>query len=66
MLHQELVRAATVLAAFLFCFYYFMKPEREAAWLKRDCGIRVEPAQITDEIRKECHRYLREMAKHKP
>ena len=65
MLHQEMVRAATVLAALLYGFYYFTEPDREAAWIKRECGIRVEPSEITDELRKRCHQYLREMAKHK-
>lgn len=65
MLHQELVRAATIVAVILLGFGYYMKPQREATKLKRDCGMMVEPSKITDEMRNECARYLKEIQKYR-
>lgn len=63
MLHQELVRALTIVSILLLVFAYYMKPHRESVALKRDCGIHVEPSEITDSIRNECARILRDLEK---
>jgi hypothetical protein len=65
MVHQELIRAATLLAVLLVAFVFFMKPEREARQLKHDCGMIVEPSRITDEMRQACANYVRETQKYK-
>lgn len=65
MLHQELVRALTCVSIILLVFAYYMKPHRESVALKRDCGIHVEPSQITDAVRKECARILKDLEKYK-
>lgn len=65
MLHQELIRATTLLVAILFLFYYLTRAEREAVQLRRDCGIVIEQDKITDKHRADCNRYLKEMQKYK-
>ena len=65
MLHQELIRATTLLVAIFFLFYYFTKTDREASALRRDCGIVVERDKITNQQRSDCASYLKEMQKYK-
>lgn len=64
MLHQEIIRAATVLAALLFLFSWITQPTRESRRLLRDCGIVIEPDRVTEEIKQHCDRYLREIKKY--
>lgn len=65
MLHQELIRATTLLVAIFFLFYYFTQADREASALRRDCGIVVDRDKITNQQRADCARYLKEMQKYK-
>jgi len=65
MIHQELIRATTLLVAVFFIVYYFTRADREASALRRDCGIMVERNKITDQQRADCAHYLKEMQKYK-